>query len=325
MAEKKVLSNRTDIMKAKMAAAAEDLHDSEAERARTMAAYIERTKKDKETLSLDLLDDAPKTWNYFPALSKEKMLQLKMSIMSMGVLTPIIVWAKEDGRYIILAGHNRVQACREILEEYKGLEHAFDYAHIPAIVYQKDEITEAKAREIIIDTNYIQRSDMSPKLRVETIKARKELLESQKDERGATIGQLMEELNLNRTTVYEDLLIGTKVIPPLQDLYFDGKINRRAVLKFSMYTEDIQDWMYENYPSKLTSARICQLTKKLKRKDEIAAVFEDEDDAIPRVHTQVTVPKNKLKDFRDFCTFYLEDEEFAQMCKDFIHNRTGSN
>lgn len=325
MATKKPLTNRTDFIKQRMSSAAADFQAADEVRTKTMDIYIAKTNKDRITVDESLLDDAPSEWNKFPQLPPDKMLQLKMSIMSVGILTPVILWEKGNGRYMILAGHNRVRAVRQILEEYKGLEHSFDYAKVPAIVYGKDEITEKKALEIIIDTNYIQRGDMEPRLRVSTIRARAFLLKEQKDERGATIDQIIKDLDLNKTTVYEDLQIGTQIIQPLQDLYYDGEISRRAVLKFAMYTEDIQQWIYDNFRDRITSARVCQLTKKMRLKDQIREVFEDNAEEVPRVHTQVTVPKNRLKDFRDFCTFYLDDPEFAKMCHEYIANRTGGN
>lgn len=315
------LTNHNDFLAGLMQRSADEIDQSQKAQDKIMEDYIVRTQKEKTEIDIHLLDDAPRDWNFFPALEPDKMLQLKMSIMSAGVLNPIIVWEKDNGRYMILAGHNRVQASREIIEEYKGSPLSRDYSKIPAIVYAKDEIDADKAQEIIIDTNYIQRGDMPPRLRVMVIRARVKLLRAQKDERGATIDQLIKDLGLKKTAIYEDIQLGTKIIEPLRELYFDGKISRRAVLKFAMFSEDLQDWIYTNFADKLTTARICQLRAGMKLREEIAAVFQDDAEDSAKIRTQITVPKEVLPDFRQVCTAYLADEEFKKLCDEYVRKR----
>lgn len=315
------LSNHNDFLAGLMQRSASEIDESQKAQDRIMEDYLVRTQKEKTEVEILLLDDAPRDWNFFPPLEPDKMLQLKMSIMSAGVMNPIIVWEKADGRYMILAGHNRVQACREIVEEYKGASLSRDYSKIPAIVFQKDEIDDDKAQEIIIDTNYIQRGDMPPRLRIMVIRARVKLLRAQKDERGATIDQLIKDLGLKKTAIYEDIQLGTKIIEPLREFYFDGKISRRAVLKFAMFSEDIQDWIYATFPDKLTNARICQLRAGMKMREEIAEVFQDDSEDSAKIRTQVTVPKDVLPEFRQVCTAYLADEEFKKICDEYIRKR----
>lgn len=55
---------------------------------------------------------------------------------------------------MILAGHNRAKAFKYLFEMDNGQK----YRKIPALIKKKDEITEEDAWEIIIDTNWVQRS-----------------------------------------------------------------------------------------------------------------------------------------------------------------------
>ncbi len=77
----------------------------------------------------------------------EGFLQLKESIQSHGVATPIIVRGKEKGKYEIIAGHRRTKASRLL-----GLQ------EIPAIVRELDE---EEAVFFMVDTN-IQREELLP-------------------------------------------------------------------------------------------------------------------------------------------------------------------
>ena len=297
---KKQTMNRTAIMgqlKATGAMAQDDLLKDEAKAESDMQAYLKRANKEKTTLSIDLLDEAPPEWNFFPKLEPTKFLQLKMSIMNNGILTPIIVWEQENGRYMILAGHNRVRANLEILAEYADVENlSRDYQHVPVIIYGKDEIDEYKAKEIIIDTNYIQRGQFEPELRVLIVKNRMDLMKTQTDERGRRIDQIEQDLGIKKSAIYEDLQIGEKIIPELRQLYYDRKINRKAVLKFVHFMEPEQKKLYENYGSVMTSSNVSKLKKSMRMDDEFEEVFNPKV-VVPMKTVKLEIPEEHYEEF----------------------------
>jgi len=104
------------------------------------------------SVEVDKLKDAPKNWNFYSKLDDDKFLELVDSINNNSLLHPIVVW-QQDEDYMILSGHNRVRAYRKLYEITKDEQ----YLKIPAIIKKHDEITEDIAKEIIIDTNWIQR------------------------------------------------------------------------------------------------------------------------------------------------------------------------
>jgi ParB family chromosome partitioning protein len=109
------------------------------------------TNKGIEYIELTELEDAPKEWNnIFPKLPDGKMLELINSIQSNGLLNPIILWQQEN-KFMILSGHNRVRAFKYLVMQDEK------YKTIPSIIFKKDDIDETQAREILIDTNYVQR------------------------------------------------------------------------------------------------------------------------------------------------------------------------
>ena len=66
------------------------------------------------------------------------------SVKEYGVLVPIIVW-ENDNEYIILSGHNRIEACKNV-----GITEA------PCVI--KDNLTLEEATLIVTETNLMQRS-----------------------------------------------------------------------------------------------------------------------------------------------------------------------
>jgi ParB family chromosome partitioning protein len=60
-------------------------------------------------IELDKLKEAPSDWNFYSPLSEKKMEELIESIKSNGLLHPLVVWEQDDGNYIVLSGHNRLE------------------------------------------------------------------------------------------------------------------------------------------------------------------------------------------------------------------------
>lgn len=312
----KKLKSNNDLFASLQTEAAEDI----SERNETLERMIAETKKEKEYIDVSLLHPAPREWNVFPPLPEIKMLQMKLSIFENGIWVPVIVWEERDGSgYMILSGHNRVQAVREIISENQRDTWKHDYSKIPCIVYGKDEITEEKAQELILDTNYIQR-EMTPKTRVNVIARRTKYMHGQTNGRGETIDELIKTLGLKKTAVYEDISISC-LIPELSELYFSEKISRKAVLKFTMYSTDMQQWIYDNFKDSLTTNKILLLDKNAKTKQQIKEIFSEAPEISESVRTTFMVPKNELRGVRKVCKAYLYDPDFARMCHDYFSKK----
>ena len=103
----------------------------------------ESKKEGSTELDIDLL--VPFKGHPFRLYVGEKLSRMVESIKENGVMTPIVVRKKEDGTNEILAGHNRVNASK-----LAGL------TKIPAQI--KENISNAQAKIIVIDSNFLQRS-----------------------------------------------------------------------------------------------------------------------------------------------------------------------
>lgn len=100
-----------------------------------------------KAVDLKISDLAPFK-NHTYEIKEDKVKEYAESIRDYGLFTPIIVWDKKEsltGKYEILAGHHRVEACKRIGRDT-----------IPAII--KTDLNEEKALAIVHQTNMMQRS-----------------------------------------------------------------------------------------------------------------------------------------------------------------------
>ncbi|HEX2976266.1 MAG TPA: ParB N-terminal domain-containing protein [Bacteroidales bacterium] len=104
---------------------------------------ISKEGSSKTELDIDLI--VPFKDHPFRLYTGEKLSRLVESIKENGVMIPVIVRKKEDGTYETLAGHNRINAAR-----LAGL------TRVPAEI--KENITDAQAKIIVTDSNFLQRS-----------------------------------------------------------------------------------------------------------------------------------------------------------------------
>ena len=159
------------------------------------------------------MEDAPENWNRYPKLKDsqlDKYLELKLSIYEKGVEEPCILWQQIDDTYMILAGHNRRQICKEIISENKdtrGFEES-KFRFLPSIVYGTDEIDDAQAQQIIDDTNlYRDFSRLPARVKMEIMRNRMEVYKKRKYSKGERIDQLAKEFGIEKSAIYENLMI----------------------------------------------------------------------------------------------------------------------
>ena len=111
-------------------------------------------------IPLSEIDDFPD--HPYKVKEDEDMDQLVQSIKDNGILTPVTLRRKEDGRYEIVAGHRRKRAC--------------ELAGIPTLRAEIKDLTRDEAVILMVESNY-QRSKILPsekafayKMRLEAIR-----------------------------------------------------------------------------------------------------------------------------------------------------------
>ena len=113
-------------------------------------------------IPLSLLDSFPD--HPFQVRLDEDMEQLVDSVIKRGIITPIIVRPKEDGRYEIVSGHRRVKAC--------------ELAGIGTIKAEIKEMTRDEAIIMMVESN-LQRTKILPSEKAFSYKMRLEAMKRQ--------------------------------------------------------------------------------------------------------------------------------------------------
>lgn len=91
------------------------------------------------------------------------MTQLVESVKERGIITPVTLRKKEDGRYEVVSGHRRKKAC-----ELAGLE---------TVKAEVKELTRDEAIILMVESNY-QRSTILPSEKAKAYKMLQEFLEN---------------------------------------------------------------------------------------------------------------------------------------------------
>ena len=167
----------------------------------------------------------------------DDMEQLVQSIKERGIITPITVRQKEDGRYEIISGHRRKRAC-----ELAGLN------TVPAEI---KELSRDEAIILMVESN-LQRSVILPSEKAFSYKMRLDAMKRQgkrTDLTSGPVGQKLSALN-SRADLAESAQESerqiqryirlTELVPALLDMVDEGRIALRPAVELSYLTKDEQ-------------------------------------------------------------------------------------
>ena len=184
-------------------------------------------------IPLSEIDDFPN--HPFKVKMDEDMNQLVQSVKERGVITPITLRQKEDGRYEIVSGHRRRKAC-----ELAGLE------RVPAEI---KELSRDEAIILMVESN-LQRSIILPsekafsyKMRLEAMKRQGQRTDLTSDPMGPKSGErsnekLAEVVNESSSQIKRYIRL-TELIPELLDMVDENKIAFRPAVELSYLTETL--------------------------------------------------------------------------------------
>lgn len=184
-------------------------------------------------IPLTEIDDFPD--HPFKVRLDEDMDQLIESVKNRGVITPITLRRKEDGRYEIVSGHRRRKAC-----ELAGL------ATVPAEI---KELTRDEAIILMVESN-LQRSVILPSEKAFSYKMRLEAMKRQQGERtdltSVPVGQKLSTREMiaenapDSNTQIQRYIRLTELAPELLDLVDEGKIAMRPAVELSYLNDKEQ-------------------------------------------------------------------------------------
>lgn len=186
-------------------------------------------------IPLSEIDDFP---DYpFKVRLDEDMEQLIESVKSRGIITPITLRRKEDGRYEIVSGHRRRKAC-----ELAGL------ATVPAEI---KELTRDEAIILMVESN-LQRSVILPSEKAFSYKMRLEAMKRQGQRTDLTCGPVDHKLEgmKSRDVIAESTndsarqvsryIRLTELIPEILDKVDEGRIALRPAVELSYLNDKEQ-------------------------------------------------------------------------------------
>ena len=191
-------------------------------------------------IPLELIDDFP--GHPFQVRMDEDMQQLVESVKERGVLTPITLRQKEDGRYEIVSGHRRKKAC-----ELAGFE---------TVRAEVRDMTRDEAIIYMVESNF-QRSQILPSEKAFSYKMRLEAMKRQGQRSDLTSGPVGPKLSGTRSneelaketsdsaTQIKRYIRLTELIPEILQMVDEGKIAFRPAVELSYLTEVEQRWLHE--------------------------------------------------------------------------------
>ena len=205
----------------------------------------EVTKYEKEeNITATLIEDS-KLEDYpnqpFKLYDKEKRNEMIESIRINGIMQPLIVRPIDNGKYQILAGHNRRSCARELgITKY------------PCII--KKNLTDDEAKIYLIDTNLCTRDKISPmerarayKIKYDTYKKRNintSMFEEIKKDNEGALNTLIKEEKTSAGSIQRYLRL-MYLVPSLQDLVDKGKISLTVGEKLSFLPNEEQKFVAE--------------------------------------------------------------------------------
>ena len=192
-------------------------------------------------IPLELIDDFP--GHPFQVRMDEDMQQLVDSIKERGVLTPITLREKDDGRYELVSGHRRKKAC-----ELAGLQ---------TVRAEIRDMTRDEAIIFMVESNF-QRSQILPSEKAFSYKMRLEAMKRQAGRpskenaspvatnfpQGRSDKELADQVGESKDTIRRYIRL-TELIPEILKMVDEGKIAFRPAVEISYLTELEQKWLHE--------------------------------------------------------------------------------
>ncbi len=300
-----------------------------------LTAYDDLFKDDKELkesklpkiydIPIDLIDDFPD--HPFKVKMDEDMEQLVESVKERGLITPVTLRPKEDGRYEIVSGHRRKKAC-----EIAGL--SFVKADVK-------EMTRDEAIILMVESN-LQRSVILPSEKAFSYKMRLEAMNRLPgrpktnltpvvSDKIRTNEELGREVGESREQIRRYIRL-TELIPELLDLVDEGKIALRPAVELSYLTQDEQEMVNQSIyeldctPSHAQTIRMRKFSEEGRLSDAVieSIMQEEKPNQKEKIHIHYGQVKQYIPEsvpFENAEDYIVKALAFYQKYKNKIQNK----
>ena len=242
----------------------------------------------------------------------EEMNQLVYSIITQGVLNPVVVRPTENDEYEVISGHRRVHACKKA-----GIE------TVPALIYSLDRDAAAIA---LVDSN-LHREHILPSEKAFAYKMKMEAMSRQGQRTDLTSRQVVGKLetadmitdNESGRQVQRYIRL-THLIPEILRMVDEGRIALTPAVEISYLTETEQytllDAMELNdcTPSHAQTIRMKKLSQQGQLVEDTIYSIMGEEKANQK--ERLRIPMERVRSFfpRSYTAVQIEDE-IVKMCE----------
>lgn len=245
-------------------------------------------------LPIDIIDQFPK--HPYKVKDDDDMIQLIESIKENGVITPILVRPKPKGRYEMISGHRRLQACRHLGHK--------------TIRGQVLELDRNAATVMMVDSN-LARSNILPSEKAFAYKMRLDAMKKQGKRTDLTSATVLQKSMTSREKLAQEVgesheqirkyIRLTELIPLLLQMVDEGKIAMRPAIEISYLPEKLQDKLADCIlkedatPSHDQTIRMRKLFKEgLLTEKEIDKIMHE---LKPNQTNRISLSEDKVKKF----------------------------
>lgn len=266
-------------------------------------------------IPLSEIDDFPD--HPFKVMLDEDMDQLVQSVKERGIITPITLRQKEDGRYEIVSGHRRKKAC-----ELAGLE---------TVKSEIKELTRDEAIILMVESNY-QRSSILPSEKAFAYKMRLEAMKRQGQRSDLTLSPVETKLRTSemiaqssgdsRAQVDRYIRL-TELSPDLLNMVDETRIAFRPAVELSYLKEDEQQSLLEAMtyadatPSLAQAIKMKEFSKNGKLTPEVMESIMGEEK--PNQKEKFTFKAERLRQFIPSTVPYEKTEDYVLKALEYYH------
>ena len=248
-----------------------------------------------QDIPLGEIDDFPD--HPFHVRLDADMDELVQSVKERGIITPITLRQKEDGRYEIVSGHRRRKAC-----ELAGLD---------TVKTEVKDLSRDEAIILMVESN-LQRTTILPSEKAFAYKMRLEAMKRQagrpaKDNYSpvgnnfaTSSDELADRVGESKNQIFRYIRL-TNLLPNILSKVDEGKIAMRPAVEISYLAEKEQQSLLDSIESEDSTPSYAQALKMRRFSQEgnltdevILSIMEEEK---PNQKEQIKIPKERIARF----------------------------
>ena len=217
------------------------------------------SEKDVQAMQLPINKLHPFENHPFQVKDDDEMEQLVWSVLTQGILTPLVVRPLENDEYEVISGHRRLHACQKA-----GIE------TVPALIYALDRDAAAVA---LVDSN-LHREKILPSEKAFAYKLKMDALSHQGASRQLgekwSVSQLSEAGTDSERQIHRYIRL-TELIPQILSMVDAGRIALTPAVELSYLTGQEQQDLLETMESEDCTPSLSQAVqmKKLSQSGEL--------------------------------------------------------